>query len=334
MSDLEATSPRGQATAPITAAAIGKLRAMGGQSPAFAQADGLVDAFTEVFARMAVAKPVRGQDPAVNDERPIEPRRSDPERSYTPSETDVDVQQSIVQAEAHSQDADLNDDQKNVSADVEFVEKVDADQIDVSVVDVRQADNKIDETEAPGVIAHEVVAYDDFGHRRRDRRDSASAEPVENAENGRWGGDRRNPNTERIQGPTDEISAEEPLSFEPTTHSDEAESPRRARGRHNRPDEENNQPSASQVGRARSAQRPSAVTNATANGESNASQAGPADAAPTRPAASRVAPQQELKLGLADRPRRLNREHCRAMLLGPGPTRRRPRAIRRKPFHA
>jgi flagellar hook-length control protein FliK len=286
MSDLETTSSRGQATVPISAAAIGKLRALGGQSPAFAQADAFVDVFAEVFARIAVAKPVRGQDQESNtqsrapasDKTPTEPRQRDRELS---SETDADVQ-NFVETKANTQDGDQNAHQKDVSAAVENGERVDADQINVSVVEVRQADNKIDETEAPEVI--KVVAYDDSGHRRRDRRDSASAEPVEIAEHGRWGGDRRNPNTEQIQGPTDEIGAQDSLSFEPASDSGDAESSRRFRGRRDRGGEENTQPNAS-VGGARSAQRPSSVTYAAANGESNASQPGPADAAPTTPAA-------------------------------------------------
>ncbi len=55
MSDLEATRSRAQAAAPITAIANGKLRAFAGNGTLFAETDGLVDAFAEVFARIAAS---------------------------------------------------------------------------------------------------------------------------------------------------------------------------------------------------------------------------------------------------------------------------------------
>ena len=55
MSDLKATSSQAQTAAPITAIASGKLRAFAGTGPLFADTDGLVDAFAEVFARIAAS---------------------------------------------------------------------------------------------------------------------------------------------------------------------------------------------------------------------------------------------------------------------------------------
>ncbi len=102
MSDLEATSSRAQAAAPITAIASGKLRAFAGNATLFAETDGLVDAFAEVFARIAASS-----------SQPIEPRDSsfDSESSqvtddHQPVQTDdgaaTESESSVSDSETHA----------------------------------------------------------------------------------------------------------------------------------------------------------------------------------------------------------------------------------------
>ena len=51
MSDVEQAASR----APIITSAVGKLRSLSGNASQFGETDGLVDAFAEVFAQMAIA---------------------------------------------------------------------------------------------------------------------------------------------------------------------------------------------------------------------------------------------------------------------------------------
>jgi hypothetical protein len=53
MSDVEQAASR----APIITSAVGKLRSLSGNASQFGGTDGLVDAFAEVFAQMAIANP-------------------------------------------------------------------------------------------------------------------------------------------------------------------------------------------------------------------------------------------------------------------------------------
>ncbi|MGB7327215.1 MAG: flagellar hook-length control protein FliK [Rubripirellula sp.] len=79
MSDLESKRASLSTTQPISSAALQKLKSISGNGSVFASADGLVDAFSEVFARMAVATPQptpsamqpSSDDAAVSESEPI-----------------------------------------------------------------------------------------------------------------------------------------------------------------------------------------------------------------------------------------------------------------------
>jgi flagellar hook-length control protein FliK len=85
MSDLDTNGTRstiGGAGSPV---AISKLRSFRGTSATLGAADGLVDAFADVFARMAIAAPVESPRPPTSVDRPAEP--STPSDSTSTQET-------------------------------------------------------------------------------------------------------------------------------------------------------------------------------------------------------------------------------------------------------
>ncbi len=100
MSDLEATSSRGQAAAPITAIATGKLRAFSGNRPLFAQSDGLVDAFAEVFASMAESsfQPVQAPVPVAEPESNSVVSDQKPTDSQDEASSESDTQAELTNA--------------------------------------------------------------------------------------------------------------------------------------------------------------------------------------------------------------------------------------------
>lgn len=187
MSDLEATSSRGPAAAPITALASGKLRAFAGGGPRFAETDGLVDAFAEVFASIAAAtaQPIeysgsgdglergtdseRDHDPVEDDGETVVAESSDSvSRAQTSDGPRLDVAEKLVQYQSEVQN---NEGQQTVVA-------ADADQnvvetSDVVAVDVKQLDDvDLENDETPDLAAQTVVEAKDSGDHKRQRRDS------------------------------------------------------------------------------------------------------------------------------------------------------------------
>ncbi len=126
MSDLE----QGAVRAPIITSAIGKLRSLSGNTREFGGIDGLVDAFAEVFAQMAIAAPPAAQS----------------SESTTDSSHDSDQE---VQQSAESSDGEQQDDGE--SSETSSVEAVLGDQ---ALVAQQQDDTPLD---GEAVIAEQVA---------------------------------------------------------------------------------------------------------------------------------------------------------------------------------
>jgi flagellar hook-length control protein FliK len=205
MSDLEATGLRAQSAAPITAVAAGKLRAISGIQPLFAGSEGLVDAFAEVFARMAASStepidsPVRTSEPQDEPIVPDQPApgsdagpRSAPEPKprtdnavADPGQPSREVQQ-VDEAEQPVLVENLADGDGAHDLEVNREAEVSQQSV-VADVEFEQVDAVETEIDTPQVVAPEVVQSDGREHSRRHRRESTSDRPIDHA----TGGDRK-----------------------------------------------------------------------------------------------------------------------------------------------
>lgn len=267
MSDLEARHAPGQTAAPISAVASAKLRRISPGAQALAETSGLVDAFAEVFARIAAATgEVQSQDPiddgaasAVDSgEQVTETDQSDtsqsdadeaaPDTDVTADlglelEVEIDNEQQTLEADndlavAEDDQAEVDnplgelDQQVAVVADENTNDEElenDTEQVVVAAVDTVQTETVEAEAETAEVIVPDVEPEQDEG-RRRKRKESASVEPIENTEEGNDRG-RRTSQDDGVQNAveTSDVSTQE--SLETTDSSDEGQSSRLQRGR-------------------------------------------------------------------------------------------------------
>jgi flagellar hook-length control protein FliK len=316
MSDLEATSSRGQSAAPITAIASARLRTISPGGPAFAQSAGLVDAFAEVFARIASsARPAELQDPIANTsdsqlDTNDKTTQSDQDASSeseslatSESGSKVDVEQltggsddqlavaedqetetgdQITEAEDHV--AVVND-QVSVVVDDDQTDQDDAgtESVVIAAVEVIQADPNEAELKSSDVIVPEVE-QEDGRRRRREHDDSAAVDPVDNTEGGRRHGERTS-DDEQIHRTGEAIGETDEQSLESTDQTGREDSSRtRGRPRYDNDSVDPTSRSASQANAARAQQGASGA----ASGEAAADQIGQTADAPSQSTAKSV----------------------------------------------
>jgi flagellar hook-length control protein FliK len=314
MSDLEATKSQAQTAAPITAIASAKLRRISPGAPALAESSGLVDAFAEVFARIAsTANEIQSQGP-VDDAgadqidageqatRSDESDSSQSDSNQSAPEAQVKVDLGVeVDVETNDEQLSLDvddgvavaedlqaeitdplndgDDDVTVVADVNpdnEVDDSDTEQVVIAAVNVLQTESVEQEAEAADVIVHEVQPEEEQDH-RRERKKSTSVEPVENSEEGRHRG-RHAAEGEQVPGAseTDDVTSQEQL--EGSDQVDPGQSSRRLRGfaRYSRDADP-----ASQAASQAEAQRPQQPITAANNSESIANSAARSFEAPS-----------------------------------------------------
>jgi flagellar hook-length control protein FliK len=294
MSDLEATSSRGQSAAPITAIASARLRTISPGGPAFAQSAGLVDAFAEVFARIASsARPAELQDPIAN----ISDGQLDTNDKTTQSDQDASSESESLATSESGSKVDVeqlnggSDDQLAVAED-QVTETGDQnteaedhiavvnDQVSV-VVDEDQTDQDDAGTESVVIAAVEVIQADP---NEAELKSSDVIVPEVEQEGGRRHGERTS-DDEQIHRTSEAIGETDEQSLEPTDQTGREESSRtRGRPRYDNDSVDPTARSASQANAARAQQGASGA----ASGEAAADQIGQTADAPSQSTAKSV----------------------------------------------
>ncbi len=292
MSDLEATGARVQTTPPISAMAMGKLRSLGGHGLMFSETDGLVDAFAEVFARMATASAA----PVQQLEQPSETDPSQEDSDVTSVESEQEVNQDSDQRSADNESqakveqvvTEVTENEITVDAgpleqvvqpseqtdtapEIELNNETDDGNIVVAAVESEQLEVDGKPVETGEVVVQEVVENHDGNKRRRQQRETEAVKPIDHANDGRWRSERTSEEAsdKNLVG-SEEVDLEEDLSFNPTDQGESAGSKRRQRGRARYSDKSDEIPlqNASQPSQTRSQQRPSVVEQYSAADES------------------------------------------------------------------
>lgn len=267
MSDLDATRSQGQTAAPISAIATAKLRQLSPGALALAESSGLVDAFAEVFARIATAtteiqpqgpvddstaKPIDAGEQKTRsdqgDSSQSEANQTAPEAQVKADvgvevELEIDTEQVTIDVEdgiTLSEDVEIetsgpqfdHDDEVEWVADVDRSPKVDlfnTQKVEVAAAQVAETENVEPEAKVAEVIVPEVKPEEDH-HRRRERKSSTAIEPLKNAEEGRHRSQHA-ADDEPVQTATQTTDEPAQKPLENTDSIDPGRSSRRLRGR-------------------------------------------------------------------------------------------------------
>jgi flagellar hook-length control protein FliK len=299
MSDLEATRSRAQTAAPITAIANGKLRAFAGKGTPFAETDGLVDAFAEVFARIAASssQPIEPHDSSGDIESVADhnkPAEADDgaavesESSDSDSATDDEAGELIAVADQEVFVENPAVDSQSESLDKQPDQAI-AEDVTIAAIEVNQSETAdSDDTKTGQVIAEHGVETEDTNHRKQDRRENPAADLAEPTQ-------RRDANRDRAVNAgknveiDDEASQGDEQTLLPTSEQDDAESPRVTRRRYSRNSEasDNATRPVSQTNQTGETRRGSTVSSSLPAAESAVDQSGQASASSSAPTVSR-----------------------------------------------
>lgn len=305
MSDLDGTRAHAQAGTPITAVASGKLRTLAGNGALFAETDGLVDAFAEVFARIA-ASPSRSAETSDY----VECRCLDNTKDQQHADTDDDTAAESATADADSltdqaagplisvsenevvvESTTISPEQLNPKAEPETESHDQKQSLDeeltIAAVEVQQTETTLaDDTLTVERITRPAVEAEDTKKPNRDRPE------VPGGDLGEPTGRRSH---DRVPGADQSIESEHPAhqgedqSLNPESEQEDVELPRVNRRRYTRNSDVADRVVPSQSNQSSDARRPHLVSNGAQATEPAVDPSGPSTPGAPAPNSSRNA---------------------------------------------